>query len=144
MHVCILGAGIVGLSTAYELNQRGFKVTVVESADQVGNGASGQNGAQLSYSYVQPLADPSIWTRLPELLFSSQSPLTWRPQFDAQQWLWLLSFLRACNRTDSEKSTAELIASSVISTLWKSFKRVDSPLRILIVDSCEGSSTETR
>ena len=101
MHVCILGAGILGLSTAYELNQRGFKVTVVESADQVGTGASGQNGAQLSYSYVQPLADPSIWTQLPELLFSSQSSLKWRPQFDAQQWLWLLSFLRACNRTDS-------------------------------------------
>ena len=55
MHVCVLGAGIVGLSTAYKLNQRGFKVTVVDGADQVGNGASGQNGAQLSYSYVQPL-----------------------------------------------------------------------------------------
>ena len=115
MHVCILGAGIVGLSTAYELNQRGFKVTVVESADQVGNGASGQNGAQLSYSYVQPLADPSIWTQLPELLFSSQSSLKWRPQFDAQQWLWLLSFLRACNRTDSAKSTADLIALARLS-----------------------------
>ena len=55
MHVCVLGAGIVGLSTAYKLNQRGFKVTVVDGADRVGTGASGQNGAQLSYSYVQPL-----------------------------------------------------------------------------------------
>ena len=55
MHVCVLGAGIIGLSTAYELNQRGFKVTVVDGADQVGTGASGQNGAQLIYSYVQPL-----------------------------------------------------------------------------------------
>ena len=75
MHVCVLGAGIVGLSTAYELNQRGFKVTVIDRADQVGSGASGHNGAQLSYSYVQPLADPSIWSQLPELLFSPQSPL---------------------------------------------------------------------
>ena len=55
MHVCVLGAGIVGLSTAYKLNQRGFNVTVVDGAYQVGAGASGQNGAQLSYSYVQPL-----------------------------------------------------------------------------------------
>lgn len=41
MHVCVLGAGIVGLSTAYELIQRGFKVTVVDSAAHVGAGASG-------------------------------------------------------------------------------------------------------
>lgn len=115
MHVCVLGAGIIGLSTAYELNQRGFKVTVVDGADQVGAGASGQNGAQLSYSYVQPLADPSIWAHLPELLLSSDSPLKWSPQFDPQQWLWLLSFLRACNRTDSENSTAELIALAGLS-----------------------------
>ena len=115
MHVCVLGAGIVGLSTAYELIQRGFKVTVVDSAAQVGAGASGNNGAQLSYSYVQPLADPSIWTQLPELLLSPQSPLKWRPRFDSQQWLWLLSFLRACNRTDSENSTAELIALARLS-----------------------------
>ena len=115
MHVCVLGAGIVGLSTAYELNQRGFKVTVIDRADQVGSGASGHNGAQLSYSYVQPLADPSIWTQLPELLFSPQSPLKWRPRLDYQQWLWLLSFLRACNHTDSARSTAHLISLARLS-----------------------------
>ena len=115
MHVCVLGSGIVGLSTAYELNQRGFKVTVVDSAEQVGSGASGNNGAQLSYSYVQPLADPSIWAQLPELLFSAQSPLKWRPQWDSQQWLWLFSFLAACNRSQSARSTANLLALAGLS-----------------------------
>jgi hypothetical protein len=63
MHVCVLGAGIVGLATAYSLHRAGHEVTVVDRATP-GSGASGGNGAQLSYSYVQPLADPGIWRQL--------------------------------------------------------------------------------
>ncbi|MGH8804853.1 MAG: FAD-dependent oxidoreductase, partial [Polaromonas sp.] len=57
MHVCVLGAGIVGLATAYSLRRAGHEVTVVDRASP-GSGASGGNGSQLSYAYVQPLADP--------------------------------------------------------------------------------------
>jgi len=60
LRVCVLGAGIVGLATAYELRRGGHEVTVVDAAAEVAAGASGGNGGQLSYSYVQPLADPSI------------------------------------------------------------------------------------
>ncbi|HEY0200614.1 MAG TPA: FAD-dependent oxidoreductase, partial [Burkholderiaceae bacterium] len=66
MHVCVLGAGIVGLAAAYELQRQGCTVTVVDQGPP-GEGASGGNGAQLSYSYVQPLADPGIWRQLPKL-----------------------------------------------------------------------------
>ena len=59
MKVCVLGAGIVGLACAYELDRQGARVTVVDMATS-GAGASAGNGAQLSYSYVQPLADASI------------------------------------------------------------------------------------
>jgi D-amino-acid dehydrogenase len=108
MHVCVLGAGIVGLSTAYALRKQGFEVTVVDQGE-AGSGASGGNGAQLSYSYVQPLADPSVWPQLPYLLLSPQSPLKVRPQWDVQQWRWGIDFLRACNRTTSEQTTAQLL-----------------------------------
>lgn len=56
MSVCVLGAGIVGVATAYALSREGFAVTVVDRATP-GAGASGGNGGsggQLSYSYVQP------------------------------------------------------------------------------------------
>lgn len=109
MHVCVLGAGIVGLATAYELQQRGLQVTVLDQA-QPGSGASGGNGGQLSYSYVQPLADASIWAQLPSLLLSPRSPLKLRPQWDPQQWRWALDFLRACNGTTSRRSTEALLA----------------------------------
>ncbi|WP_367850349.1 D-amino acid dehydrogenase [Rhodoferax sp. WC2427] len=108
MHVCVLGAGIVGLATAYVLRQQGLEVTVVDRATP-GAGASGGNGAQLSYSYVQPLADPGIWRQLPKLLLSADSPLKLQPQWDVQQWRWGLAFLRACNARTSARSTAQLL-----------------------------------
>ncbi|MEP6826062.1 MAG: FAD-dependent oxidoreductase, partial [Ramlibacter sp.] len=92
MHVCILGAGIAGLSTAYLLQQAGHAVTVIDQAGPAA-GASGGNGGQLSYSYVQPLADAGIWAQLPRLLLSPDSPLKIRPQLDPNQWAWGLRFL---------------------------------------------------
>lgn len=109
MHVCILGAGIVGLAAAYELQQAGHEVTVIDKASHAGMGTSMGNGAQLSYSYVQPLADPSIWKQLPKLLFNEDSPLKFRLQADPHQWKWGLQFLAACNAKRSATSTRELL-----------------------------------
>ncbi len=109
MQVCVLGAGIVGLAAAYELQQAGHQVTVVDQAANVGTGTSMGNGAQLSYSYVQPLADPSIWKQLPKLLFNEDSPLKFRLQADPHQWKWGLQFLAACNADRSATSTRELL-----------------------------------
>ncbi len=108
MRICVLGAGIVGLATAYELNLAGHDVVVVDRA-KPGSGASGGNGAQLSYSYVQPLADPGIWAQLPKLLLSPSSPLKIRPQLDVHQWRWGLQFLAACNATTSHRTTIALL-----------------------------------
>lgn len=114
MQVCVLGAGIVGLATAYELHQRGMQVTVIDQG-MPGAGASGGNGAQLSYSYVQPLADASIWRQLPKLLLSPHSPLKLRLQWDTHQWHWGIEFLRACNQRTSGRSTAQLLALAALS-----------------------------
>lgn len=56
--VCVIGAGIIGATTAYALSKEGWSVTVVDSNQEAGMGASFANGAQLSYSYVEPLATP--------------------------------------------------------------------------------------
>ena len=108
MRVCVLGAGIVGLATAYALSRAGHEVTVIDRAGP-GSGASGGNGSQLSYSYVQPLADPGIWKQLPKLLLSPSSPLKIRPQLDIHQWLWALQFLAACNADTSRQTTVQLL-----------------------------------
>lgn len=109
MRVCVLGAGIAGLASAWQLQCEGHDVTIVDRA-QAGSGASGANGAQLSYAYVQPLADPALWAQLPKLLFSRQSPLTLRPRWDVDQWRWGLAFLAACRAGVSRQTTLRLLA----------------------------------
>jgi D-amino-acid dehydrogenase len=115
-HAIVIGAGIVGLSTAWCLQRDGWRVTVIDR-DQPGAGASGANGAQLSYSYVAPLADPSIWRQLPELLLSAESPLKWRLQADPGQWFWMLRFLAACRSGVARATTAQLLTLAAESRL---------------------------
>ncbi len=110
MHVCVVGAGIAGLATAYVLQRAGHRITLIERAPDAAAGASGGNGAQLSYSYVQPLADPGIWKMLPKLLLAKDSPLAFRLRADPRQWAWGLRFLAACNAQASAAGTRALLA----------------------------------
>jgi D-amino-acid dehydrogenase len=109
MKICVLGAGIAGITSAYFLSKSGHEATIVDTQSRPGAGASYANGAQLSYSYVAPLADPAVWADLPKYLLSRDSPLQWRPQFDVAQWRWILRFLQACTASASREATVELL-----------------------------------
>ena len=65
MHVIVLGAGVIGVTTAYYLTRFGHRVTLVERSSSVGGGATFANGGQLSYSFTEVFAQPSIPGRLP-------------------------------------------------------------------------------
>ncbi|MFZ6654502.1 D-amino acid dehydrogenase [Undibacterium sp. TJN19] len=109
MKICVVGAGVIGLTTAYALAKRGHNVLVIEAHSQVAQEASKANGAQLSYSYVAPLADAGVWQSLPGYLLKPDSPLRWRPRLDMQQWKWISSFMVACTRHASQKASVELL-----------------------------------
>ncbi|MES2104399.1 MAG: D-amino acid dehydrogenase [Pseudomonadota bacterium] len=109
MHICVLGAGVIGVTTAHQLLQAGHRVTLIESQAEPGQMTSYGNGAQLSYSYVAPLADPSVWSKWPHYLFSADSPLTLKPKFDLAQWSWLLKFLAASNAQQVKRTTIDLL-----------------------------------
>ncbi len=115
MKVCVIGAGIVGLASARALSLVGHDVVVVDSAPSVGAGASFGNGAQLSYSYVQPLAEPAVLCNLPKWLLSASSPLRFGLRLDAAQWLWCARFLAACTASRSRATTATLLSLAALS-----------------------------
>lgn len=109
MHICVMGAGVIGVTTAYRLLQDGHQVSLIDARQQPGEGTSQGNGAQLSYSYVAPLADPSVWTKWAYYLFSKDSPLTIKPTADAAQYRWLLEFLRCCRAPRVRQTTIDLL-----------------------------------
>jgi D-amino-acid dehydrogenase len=115
MKVIVLGAGVVGLTTAWYLRAEGHEVTVIERNDEVASEASFANGGQLSYSYVAPLAGPGVLSKLPTWLLRRDSPVRYRPRVDFHQWTWLLRFVRACTHRQNEESTRRLLSLSFLS-----------------------------
>lgn len=115
MHSCVLGAGVIGVTTAYQLLMAGHEVSLIDEHTQVAQMSSLGNGAQLSYSYVAPLADASIWKKWPEYLFSPHSPLSLKPQWDPALWRWLWDFLKACNNSRAQTSSRQLLSLAQLS-----------------------------
>ena len=109
MRVIVLGAGVVGMAAAWYLWRDGHQVTVVERNRGVGLETSFANGGQLSYSYVAPLASPSVIPKIPPWLLRRDSPLRFRPEIDPDQWRWCLEFLAACNQRTADETTRRLL-----------------------------------
>ena len=109
MKVCVIGAGVIGCATAYELARQGHDVNLLDAAQAPGLGTSYANGAQLSYSYVEPFASPATLRALPKLLLSRGSAVRFYPRWDWRQWVWGLQFLRACSARQSLRGTAQLL-----------------------------------
>ena len=90
----VIGAGVVGMATAWSLARRGVAVTVIDQASGPGEGASFANGGQLSYSYTDALASPALLRKIPALLLGRDPGLSFTPAFDPAMARWLLAFLR--------------------------------------------------
>ena len=109
MKALILGAGVAGVTAAWHFWRDGHEVTVLERNPGVALETSFANGGQLSYSYVAPLASPSVIPKIPPWLLRRDSPLRFRPELDPDQWRWCLAFLAACNRKTADRTTERLL-----------------------------------
>jgi D-amino-acid dehydrogenase len=107
--VCVIGAGIVGCATAYQLARAGHRVTLVDERSAPGLLTSAANGAQLSYAYVEPFASPATLRALPKMLASRSSPVRMRLRADWRQWAWGARFLLACRQAQVRRATWQLL-----------------------------------
>ncbi|GAA5228747.1 NAD(P)/FAD-dependent oxidoreductase [Paeniglutamicibacter antarcticus] len=90
-HVVIVGAGFVGLSTAWYLQEEGVKVTVVDRGG-VASGASWGNAGWLTPALTLPIAEPSIFANGLKMMFDPASPLYIPLKADGKLLRFLLGF----------------------------------------------------
>ena len=110
MRVTVLGAGIIGVSTAWHLLQRGHEVTLVDRQADAALETSFANAAQISVSYCEPWANRAAPLKALKWMFDPKGPLKFRPQLDPAQWMWGLRFLAQCNDAAFERNVAQLVA----------------------------------
>ena len=102
--VTIIGAGIVGVSSAAWLQTAGFSVTLVDSGP-VGEGASFGNAGNISPGAVVPYLIPGVWKELPRWLLDPQGPLCVRPGSLFRVLPWLLAAAKASTSEAAMKTS---------------------------------------
>ncbi|HEV6967843.1 D-amino acid dehydrogenase [Roseateles sp.] len=127
-HCVVIGGGVVGLTTAWALLERGHGVTLIEREAEVAQGASRANGGQLSYRYVSPLADAGVPLKALRWLLDPDGPLRFKPEASWAQWSWLLAFLRNCRGPVNRRTTERLLALGAYSQA--SFARLQAEAQL--------------
>ncbi len=102
--VVIIGAGVIGLATAYYCAQRGFKVTVVERKAAERDGTSFGNAGMVVPSHFIPLAAPGMVALGLKWMWNPASPFYIQPRLDADLIGWGLRFIRAANEHHVRRS----------------------------------------
>lgn len=125
MRAAILGAGVVGVTTAWYLREMGWEVDVYDRQPDVSLETSLANGGQISVSHAEPWAAPGVPLKALKWLGQEDAPLLFRPQADLNQWMWGLQFLRECTQGRWLTNTKNLIALGLYSrTALQQLRRV--------------------
>ncbi len=119
--VVVLGAGIVGICCALELQRRGYQVTLIDRRGP-GEETSSGNAGILSYSNITPLADPSLLPRLHRLILNLDDDLLVHYPHLISLFPWLLRFVLRCRREtylhDGDEMAALTRASVELHKQW--------------------------
>ena len=96
MKVIVLGAGVIGVTSAYQLAKAGHEVVVVDRQQGPALETSFANAGEVSFGYCSPWAAPGIPQKAVKWTFMKHAPLILRPKADAAMLSWLMSMLRNC------------------------------------------------
>ncbi len=97
MHIIVMGAGVIGTTSAYYLAQAGHEVTVIDRQAGVALETSFANAGQISPGYASPWAAPGIPLKAFKWMFQHHSPLAIKLTGDMYQYQWMVRMLAECN-----------------------------------------------
>lgn len=110
MKVIVLGAGLLGVTSAYYLRRHGHDVTVVDRQATPAAETSFANGGQISVSHAEPWANPGAPLKVLKWLGREDAPLLFRLRADPRQWAWGLRFLRECTPARTRRNIEQIVA----------------------------------
>jgi D-amino-acid dehydrogenase len=109
MKVVVLGAGLLGVTSAYYLQQLGHEVIVLDRQASPAAETSFANGGQISVSHAEPWANPEAPLKVLQWLAKEDAPLLFRLRADMRQWLWGLQFLRECTPARTRRNIEQIV-----------------------------------
>ncbi|HVK60024.1 MAG TPA: FAD-dependent oxidoreductase [Bdellovibrionales bacterium] len=115
--VLVIGAGIIGMTAALELQKAGRQVTVIDRAEP-GMGCSYGNAGWITPCFAMPLPQPGMFIKSIGWLLDPESPLYIKPRPSLQLVSWLTRFLFAMNDKRLRESVAVLADISKYSLEW--------------------------
>ena len=101
--IAVIGAGIIGLSTAYYLQKAGYQVILIDKQEP-GLGTSRGHASMIANYGVPGINQPQVWQQLPRYLFSKSSPIAIQWSKIGKLTPWLIQFLKNCNSTSMKKT----------------------------------------
>ena len=125
-NIAVIGAGIVGICSAYFLQKSGYKVTLFDHKEPGSMTSSGHACTFADYACI-PVNSPTIFKDLPSMLLKQDGPLSIDFGYILKNLPWAFSFLQNC-----KKNRVEYIATALANFLSYSrltydqlFKEVD-------------------
>ena len=109
MRVLVLGAGVIGVTSAYYLAKNGFEVTVIDRQPHVAMETSFANAGQISPGYSAPWAAPGVPMKALKWLFQRHAPLALKPDFTLWQLQWTTQLLRNCNASSYARNKERMM-----------------------------------
>lgn len=115
MRVLVLGAGVVGTTSAWYLARAGHQVTVIDRQPLPGNETSFANGGQISVSHSEPWANPHVLPQVVKWMGREDAPLLWRWRAEPAQLAWGLRFLAECLPGRTRSNISAIVAMALYS-----------------------------
>jgi D-amino-acid dehydrogenase len=106
MKIAVLGAGVIGVTTAWQLLKDGHQVTVVDRAGGPAEFTSFGNAGLVAPGHAFAWASPTAPGMMLRSLWRGDQAIRFKPRLSVRQWAWVARFLGQCNAASARVNTA--------------------------------------